>query len=173
MNEDEELEKIKFLKEQIIMGLQKKLDDTSLLNSSVILLFELTGSKEELDDIEKMKSYGEDDEKQEFVFQETFIPPPFTSDSIKDDIRYHSTNKIPCFAIAVDKKETNYNKKMNNFALQFANQKVTKLDDAIFTLRIESYYNMDKTEYKVVDDKIEFVRDLDPGVKKIFLPYFN
>lgn len=170
---DEELEKIKFLKEQIIVGLQKKLDDTSLLNSSVILLFELTGSKEELDDIEKMKSYGEDDEKQEFVFQETFIPPPFSSDSISEDIRHHSMNKIPCFVIAVDKKETNYNKKMNNFALQFANQKVTKLDDAVFTLRIESYYNMDKTEYKVVDDKIEFVRDLDPGFKKIFLPYFN
>lgn len=173
INNEEELERIEFLKEQIIKSLQIKLDETSILNSSIILLYEITENNKELDDIEKMKSYGEDDNIQKFIFQEIPIPPQFSTESAAQEIRNICYNKIPIFVIAIDKKQVSYNKKMQNFAAQFRLQKVSELEDTTFILRIESYYNIDKSEYKVIDKTITHTNDLDTGNKKIFLPYFN
>lgn len=174
IDNEEELERIEFLKEQIIKSLQVKLDETGLLNSSIIMLYEIAETdQEDLDDIEKMRSYGEDENQQRFYFQEMFIPPQFSTEEASKEIRNICSNKIPIFIISIDKKQVIYNKKMNNFAEQFFNQKVSELENVTFILRIESYFNMDKTEYKVIDNVITHTNDLDVGNRKIFLPYFN
>lgn len=168
-NIEEQLENIN---EQVVLSLNEKINNKIPIISSIISLYERPkGIEHEETELEKLSSYGSEDNDM-YGFEEYLIQPPFTPDSCVTEIRSKNEIKIPTFLISIEKKINNYESKLLNFYNQFQNQSVSELENSKIIIRIESYDGIKKTEYEIKNENLVLTRELEPDGKK-FLPYFN
>ncbi len=170
--EDEEIQDYyNAILDELVKNLQKKIDEKNVIYSSIMMFYENINDGEK-DEVEQLRNYGEDDNKFSFSVAELTVKPPFSPSTNSEIIRLNNTGRVPIIVASIEKQINNYNKKMDNFYLQFKSQKISPLEEVKFIIRLESYKMIKKNQYTIKNGKLVIDKELESD-GKIFLPYLN